>query len=195
MISVREYLEGMLKLMLRGEDADIPTLVLGGLRDRLSQFHKAQRAPWNQSPFWKLIGSLNRGRSEVKYIEGSHHTTGRHYGMGEASSVEEFWRKTLRPTLDRACRTAREHRLVHGGLHSLHAPPPQANLPEGYQETVRDIPLRLLGRAAALSDGRVADGNVDMDQFVEGAQFPCGPWSAFCLSSDCFYTGTRRLGG
>ena len=172
MISVRVYLEGMLKLMLRGEDADIPTLVLGGLRDRLSQFHRAQRAPWNQSPFWKLIASLEPGRSEVKYIEGSHHTTGRNFGMGEASTVEKFWRKSLRPTFDRACRTAREHRLVHGGLHSLHAPPPQASLPEGYQESVRTIPLRLLGRAAALSDGRVADGNVDMRQFVEGAQLP-----------------------
>ena len=172
MFAVREYLEGMLKLMLRGEDADIPTLTLGDLRHRLSQFYGAQRAPWNQSPFRKLIASLEPGRPEVKYIQGSHHTTGRNYGMGEASTVEEFWRKTLGPTLGRACRTEREHRLVHGGLHSLHAPPPQADLPEGYQETVRAIPLRLLGRAAALSDGRVADGNVDMDQFVEGAQLP-----------------------
>lgn len=172
MISVREYIEGMLKLMLRGEDADIPSMVLGGLRDRLSQFHNAQRAPWNQSPFRKLIASLDPGRAEIRYIEGSHHTTGRNYGMGEASSVEEFWRKSLKSTLDRACRTAREHRLVHGGLHSLHAPPPQADIPEGYQDAVRAIPLRLLGRAAALSDGRVADGNVDLDQFAEEAKLP-----------------------
>ena len=172
MISVREYAEGMLKLMLRGEDSSISSLSLGALRDRLSQFHQAQRAPWNQSPFKRLIAALEPGRPEVRYIEGSHHTTGRNYGMGEASSVEEFWRTDLRPCLDRACRSAREHRLVHGGLHALHAPPPQAHLPEGYQDTVRAIPLRVLGRAAALSNGRAADGNIDMSQFGDGAQVP-----------------------
>ena len=172
MISVREYVEGMLKLMLRGEDSDISSLSLGTLRDRLSHYHQAQRAPWNQSPFKKLVAVLDHGRSEVRYIEGSHHSTGRNYGMGEASSVEEFWRTTLRPSLDRACRTAREHRLVHGGLHSLHAPPPQAHLPEGYQDAVRAIPLRVLGKAAALSDGRAADGNIDMSQFTDAAQVP-----------------------
>lgn len=172
MISVREYVEGMLKLMLRGEDSNISSLTLGALRERLSQFHQAQRTPWNQFPFKRLIAALEPGRSEVMYIEGSHHTTGRNYGMGEAYSVEQFWQTTLRPCLDRACRSAREHRLVHGGLHSLHAPPPQAHLPEGYQDTVRAIPLRVLGRAAALSDGRAADGNFNMNQFGEGAHMP-----------------------
>ncbi len=172
MIAVREYAEGMLKLMLRGEDSDISKLVLGSLRDRLSQFYKAQRAPWNQAAFKKLVGALEPGQPEVKYIEGSHHTTGRYYAMGEATSVEEFWRKNLKPALDRACRTAREHRLVHGGLTALHGPPPVVTLPEGYQEKVRTIPLRVLGRAAALSDGRIADGTVDMDQFAEGSEVP-----------------------
>ena len=170
MIAVREYAEGMLKLMLRGEDSDIPKLVLGDLRERLSQFHKAQRPPWNQAAFKKLIGALDPKRREIQYINGSHHTTGRDYGMGEATSVEEFWRKCLQPALDRACRTAREHRLVYGGLSALHGPPPVVTLPEGYQEKVRTIPLRVLGRAAALSDGRVADGTVDMDQFAEGSE-------------------------
>lgn len=172
MIALREYAEGMLKLMLRGEDSDIPKLVLGSLRDRLSQFHKAQRAPWNQAAFKNLVGVLEPGRPEVKYIEGSHHTTGRNYGMGEATSVEEFWRKDLKPALDRAGRTAREHRLVHGGLSALHGPPPAVTLPEGYQDKVRAIPLRVLGRAAALSDGRAADGTVDMDQFAAGSEVP-----------------------
>ena len=158
--------------MLRGQDADVPSLVLGQLLERLNQYHKAQTAPWNQAAFKKLVRTLDPGRAEVKYIEGSHHTTGRNYGMGEATSVEEFWRKALKPALDRACRTAREHRLVHGGLSALHGPPPIVALPEGYQEKVRAIPLRALGRAAALSDGRVADGTIDLDQFGEGNEIP-----------------------
>ena len=170
--AVRTYVEGMLKLMLRGQDADIPSLVLGGLRERLDQYHKTQTAPWNQAAFKKLVATLDKGRFELRYLEGSHHTTGKNYGMGEATSVEEYWRKTLRPALDRACRTAREHRLVHGGSSALHGPPPVADLPEGYQEQVRAIPLRVLGRAAALTDGRVADGTLEMDSIAEGNEIP-----------------------
>ena len=170
--AVREYTEGMLKLMLRGQDADIMNLTLGQLRERLSQYYKAQRAPWNQTAFKKLIGKLDSGCSEIRYMEGSHHTTGRNYGIGEATSVEKFWREDLKPALDRACRTAREHQLVHGGSSALHGPPPTAVLPEGYQAKVRAIPLRVLGRAAACSNGRVADGTVEMDQFEAGHDIP-----------------------
>ena len=172
LIAVRKYTEGMLKLMLRGQDADILQLVIGSLRERLNQYHTAQKAPWNQAAFKKLVAKLEPGRPEVRYIEGSHHTTGRNYGMGEATSVEEFWRKELKPTLDRACRTAREHRLVHGGLSALYGGPPSVVLPEGYQERVRSIQLRVIGRAAALTDGRIADGAVDMDQFAAGNEIP-----------------------
>jgi len=38
-------------------------------------------------------------------------------------------------------------------------------LPEGYKAKVQTIPLRVLGRAAALSDGRAADGRFDLDEF------------------------------
>jgi SOS-response transcriptional repressor LexA len=51
-------------------------------------------------------------------------------------------------------------------LKALHASPPTAVLPEGYQTNVQNIPLRVLGRAAALSDGRVADGRFDLDEFA-----------------------------
>jgi SOS-response transcriptional repressor LexA len=42
-------------------------------------------------------------------------------------------------------------------------------LPEGYQAKVRTIPLEVLGRAAALSDGRVADGRFDLNEFASTA--------------------------
>lgn len=172
MAAVREYTEGMLKMMLRGEDADIPTLVLGSLRQRLREYRDAQRAPWNQPAFEKLVGKLDTGQPALRYIEGAHHTTGRNYGMGEATTVEEFWRKDLKPALDRACRTAREHRLVHGGLSALHGPPPAVALPEGYQNKVRTMGFRVWGRAAALSDGRVADGTIGMNQFAADSEIP-----------------------
>ena len=169
MKSVRIYVEGVLKLMLRGQDADIPSLVIGQLRDRIWGYHQAQRPPWNQNPFKKLVATLDKGRPGVKFIEGSHHTTGKSYGMGEAGTVEEFWRTDLRPAIERGYRTVREHRLVHGGSSALYGSRPIAHLPEGYQQRVRDIPLRILGRAAALSDGLIADGKVDIDHFSAGS--------------------------
>ena len=165
---VREFVEGMLKQLLRGQDADIVTLPVGGLRDRVKNAHDAGRAPWNQPAFKKLVKALDRGRSEVQYLEGSHHTTGRNYGMNEARVVEKFWSKTLKPALERAFRTAREHRLLHRGLSALYGGPAVATLPKGYREQVQAIRLEVIGCASALTDGRVADGMVRMDPFDEG---------------------------
>lgn len=54
-------------------------------------------------------------------------------------------------------------------MKALHASPPTVALPEGYKAKVQTIPLRVLGRASALSDGRVADGIFDLDEFVVSA--------------------------
>jgi hypothetical protein len=51
-------------------------------------------------------------------------------------------------------------------LKALHAEPIGVTLPEGYSAKVRNIPLQVLGRAAALSDGRVADGRLDLTAFA-----------------------------
>jgi hypothetical protein len=164
--AVRVHVEGMLKLMLRGEDAGVHKLTLGRLRDLLRQLSSNSREPWDRPVFKALVGLLAAGRSEIKYLEGSHHTTGSNFGTGEATDVEKYWRKELAPILDRAYRTARDHRLLHGGLKALHAAAPSASLPRGYSTKVRTIPLKVLGRAAALSDGKVADGALDVTEFA-----------------------------
>jgi hypothetical protein len=101
-------------------------------------------------------------------LEGSHHTTGHQFGLQEGSIAEVFVRKNLYPALQRAYRSGREHRLLHGGMSALHAPPPSATLPEGYKTKVRSIPLTILGRAAALTNSRAADGSVDMIELQNG---------------------------
>jgi hypothetical protein len=169
LIQVRIYIEGLLKLMLRGEDAGVPSYVLGKLREIISQMHAAKKAPWDRPVFDSLVTLLAKTRTEIKYIEGAHHSTGTSYGKGEATTVELFWRKTLRPVLERSFRTAREHRLLHGGMKALYAVPSTATPPEGYQAKVRAIPLKVLGRAAALTNGRAADGEVEMNEFAASA--------------------------
>jgi hypothetical protein len=167
MAAVRVFVEGMLKLMLRAEDVDVGESAIGSCRDKISQLHKGDLEPWNRSVFGALVGALGKGVPEIKYIEIAHHASGAHLGMTEAIDVEKYWRKTLRPTLERAFRIARDYRALHGGLTALHAMPPTVVLPEGYKAIVRAIQLPLVGTAAALSNGRAADGCVNLA--IEGA--------------------------
>jgi hypothetical protein len=158
---VREFVEGMLKLMLRGIDPSIPTAVMGFCREKISEFHGQGIEPWNRPAFKNLVAALAKARKEVKWMEDSHHS-GIVLSMNEASDVEKHWRETLRPGLERCFRIIRDHRALHGGLAALHAFPPSVALPEGHKAKVRQFKLPLLGTAAALSDGRVADGCMDL---------------------------------
>lgn len=163
MIAVRIYVEGMLKLMLRGEDSGLLAFVIGDLREKLRQLHDADIAPWNRPELKTLVGALGKSVPPMKYMEIAHHASGLHLGMSEAVDVEKHWRQKLRPALERGFRLTRTHHFLHGGLKALHAALPSVALPEGYQAKVRDISLTVLGRAAALTDGRAADGRVDMN--------------------------------
>ena len=159
--AVREFTEGMLRLMLRGIDPSIPTAVLGDCRERISELHGRGIEPWNRPAFSNLVAALTKGRKEIRWMEEAHHSAVV-FSMSDASDVEKHWKKTLRPALERGFRIVRDHRALHGGLTALHAFPPSVTLPEGYRAKVREFKIPLLGRAAALSDGRVADGCVDL---------------------------------
>jgi len=49
---VREFAEGMLRLMLRGIDPSIPTAVLGSCREKISELHDKAIEPWNRPVRW-----------------------------------------------------------------------------------------------------------------------------------------------
>jgi hypothetical protein len=165
--AVRVYIEGLLRLMLRGEDANVMSVasgfVLGDSRVKIERLNNKGIAPWDRSEFSKLVKVLAKDLVQIKYMEIAHHSSGSFLGMAEDEDVKKHWLKEIRPALDRAFRLAREHHLLHGGLKALHAPFPTATLPEGYRAIVRKIPLNVLGHAAALSDGRVADGRFDLE--------------------------------
>jgi hypothetical protein len=162
MAAVRLYVEGMLKLMLRGEDENVPTFVLGASREKLTVLHNAKHEPWARKAFESLAQALGKNVKEIKFIEKAHHSDGAHLGMAEATDVHAYWTKPLRPALERAFRIVREHRSLHGGLTALHAMPPTVSLPDGHRAAVGGVKLPLVGNAAALSDGRAADGCVEL---------------------------------
>lgn len=162
MAAVRVYVEGMLKLMLRGEDVNVSTFVVGDSREKLANLHKAKHEPWARRAFEVLAQALGKSVKEIKFIEKAHHSDGVHLGMAEAMDVQAYWTKPLRPALEKAFRIVREHRALHGGLTALHALPPTILLPEGHKAVIGAIQLPLVGAASALSDGKAADGCVHL---------------------------------
>jgi energy-coupling factor transporter ATP-binding protein EcfA2 len=180
MAAVRVYVEGMLKLMLRGEDVNVPTFVLGASREKMATLNKAKLEPWARNTFEALAKALGKNVKEIAFIEKAHHSDGAHMGMGEATDVQAYWTKQLQPSLEKAFRMVREHRALHGGLTALHALPPTVSLPEGHKAAVGAIELPLVGSAAALSDGKAADGCVNLT--IDGkAQ------ETFALKSNAIY--------
>jgi len=163
LIAARIYVEGILKLLLRGEDPGVSSFVIGASRTKIEKMLKAGDAPYNKEGFKSLLGHLNKSLSPIKYIEMAHHTTGSHLGMSEANEFECHWRKKLSPALEKGFRLKMEHQVLHGGLAALHSSPPELALPEGYQEKIKTLPLTIFGKAAALTEGRSADGRLAMD--------------------------------
>jgi AAA domain len=169
MIAVRIYVEGLLRLMLRGEDSAVSTFVVGDSRNKIEHLNRTGVAPWNRSEFANLAKAIGKNVTAIKHIEIAHHASGAHLGMAEAIDVETYWRKTLKLQLDSCIRLARDYFIMHGGLTALRLPPSSITLPEGHKAKVAQIPLRILGKAAALSGGRTADGCIDMEMLAEGA--------------------------
>jgi hypothetical protein len=165
--AARIYIEGMLKLMLRGENIPQSTFVLGNCREKLRVLNEANGgvAPWNRTEFRKLVSQLDNTHSCIKHFEIAHHADGVHLGMAEATDAQKHLEGKLLPSLHNGFRLIRTHQLLHGGLKALHISSSSATLPEGYRGSVRNIPLRILGRAAALSDGQIADGRFDLNEY------------------------------
>jgi len=166
---VRVYLEGSLRLMLRGEDVAISALgrgfVLGQSREKLRQLNESGLPPWDRTQFKTLLSLLNKEAAPIKHMEMSHHADLAVLGMPEAEDVWKHWQK-LSSSLEHCFRLGRQHYQLHGGLTALHASPPTISLPEGYKEAVKKLPLSIVGKAAALSGGRVADGCVDFNKYA-----------------------------
>jgi hypothetical protein len=169
MNATRIYLEGLLRLMLRGEDAKVSSFVVGDCREKITHLNNSHKSPWDRPEFKRLALNLGKQLTAIRYIETSHHASANNLGMAEAIAVEEHWRTKLQPALDAGFRLARDYLIMHGGLTALRAPTPVITLPEGHKAKVAQIPLQVLGKAAALSDGRSADGCIDLDVYAATA--------------------------
>jgi hypothetical protein len=186
---VREYIEGLLKMMLRGESilGSSPQhgLTIGTAREKIRQLNANKVAPWNRKEFLDLAECLVLQKPAVKFMEMSHHSGGRALTKDEATDVRSYWTEIIEPKLLNAFRIAREYYHLHGKLTALHEPVPTIAFPDGHSNVLRKLPLNVLGRAAALTNGRIADGHLEVEHFEEGDIEQCvfGKHSAFRLTA------------
>jgi energy-coupling factor transporter ATP-binding protein EcfA2 len=169
--AARVQVETVLQIMLRGEEAGVAIVgegfVIGKCRDKLEWLHNKGTPPWDKHSIAVLAKALQKGLSPIKHMEMSHHASGARLGMAEATDVHSHLRSKLLPALIEGFRTQREHFRLHGGLNKLHVSAEILPLPDGHSEEVRKIPFQVFGRAAALTDGKFADGLIDMAEYDE----------------------------
>lgn len=167
--AVRVQIETILRIMLRGQEANVNAVatgfVLGDSRAKLEWLHVKKRSPWDQPATNELTKVLNKDQSAIKYLEMSHHAGIGNLGMAEAIDVHVYLKGKLSPALNKVFKAQREHFRLHSGMTQLHASATVLPWPEGFNNDVRDIPLRVLGKAAALTNGRHADGCIDVDDY------------------------------
>lgn len=186
---VRRYVEGLLRLMLRDEAHNVTAVyhgyVVGQCREKLEHLSAKDFAPWSRPDFQKLVSALDKNHPAIKSMELSHHSGASNLGMAEATDVEAHWRGKIRPNLENGFRLAREFYSIHGRSTVLAAVEPTALLPDGYSAVVKTIPLQILGKAAALSDGKAADGMVAFDEFEAAShkKITLGRHSAFRIAA------------
>lgn len=173
MSAARVQVETVLQIMLRGEEAGVAVVgdgfVIGKCRDKLEWLHGRGKPPWEKYSIQNLVKHLQKDLPAIKHLEMSHHASGVHLGMAEATDVRSHLRSKLLPALVEGFRTQREHFRLHGGLTQLYVSAEVLPLPEGYKAEVRKIPFRVLGRAAALTNGRMADGRLDIAEYDEAS--------------------------
>lgn len=167
MAKARVYIEAMLKLMLRDEIPKPEDYAMGTCRVHIDRLQSKGISPWNRPDMLDLVKGLDSSKhQQIKHIEIAHHSSSVHLGMAEATAAKTHLSKVL-PLLETCFRIIRTTRALHGGQKALHKASPVVKLPEGYKTAVKGLPLQVWGRAAALSDGKAADGVVDISEYSE----------------------------
>jgi hypothetical protein len=159
---VRIEVETRLRLMLRGEGADVAHLIWSLLRERIDSLHAHGVPPYDRPIIKKLLGQLSPSLKEVKLINWPHHFRDEDVGYAQAVEVERFWRKTLSPLLLQSFQTQRDYVAMHGESSFQLSPRDSTPLPPGHEDILRAVPFQVRGRAAAVTDGRVADGRLSL---------------------------------
>jgi hypothetical protein len=182
---VRVYCEDLLKIMLRPESHKILGDTLGRLRGLLVQLRKDHVAPYNRRPFGDLIKLLDEKKQPmVKIIHDSHHVYDGTVGLAEAKDVRNFWNNKLQKAIVNTYRLLADFEAYGGAPYLFAWQDNVAVFPNGHQDKIHALGFKTTGVvAAALSDGRVGDGQISLDALPETVSVTLGNHSAYRLNT------------
>ena len=165
---VRIYCEDLLRIMLRPESYEISGDTLGKLCQLLAKLHADHIDPFNRSVFQSLLKLLNEKTApEIKIINASHHTYDGSIGFAQAEDVQKYWQGKLQAAFINAFRLAADFD-AYGGVSRLFAWRDNVvKFPGGHTDKIKALIFASTGvAAAATSDGRVGDGQIEIEEWA-----------------------------
>lgn len=152
---LRIHVEGMLTIMLHGIGIKPTDTTVGGL---LNQFKGNDNAPpFNYQSVRSMVDELEKRRSEFREpLNKAHHDEDRRTLDGrDAENVKKNWDE-FRDFLVEAFQAVRRFEAAHPLYVQQRDIPPTVPLPTDFKEILDRVRLKIAGRVAAFTGGRVA---------------------------------------
>jgi len=180
---VRIYCEDLLKIILRPESYEISGKTLGKLCRHLSKLRADHVDPFNRSVFEKLLKSLD-DNTVKSIINECHHTYDGTIGFAQAEDVREYWKNKLHSAFINAFRLAADFD-AYGGVSRLFTWQDNVvKFPDGHSEKIKALDFTSTGvAAAATSDGRVGDGQIEIEEWPNVKPITLFNHSAYILNA------------
>lgn len=150
----REYVEGVMKLMLRGQGIEPTDKTVGGLTREFDG--RKALPPFNFPHIRRFIDDLNNEKHFRDLLNKSHHHEDRKtLDEKDAKDVKATW-DALKEPLNEA-----HHELQIFESIGLHLPdelssPTTATLPAGFESEIKSLVIPIQGRVAAATNGQIA---------------------------------------
>lgn len=182
---VRGYCEDLLRIMLRPESYEISGDTLGKLCTLLTNLHDNHVDPFNRKVFQKLIRLLNEKTvPQIKIINAAIHGFDETIGFAQAEEVRKYWKDKLQLAFSNAFRLAADFD-AYGGASRLFAW--RDNIiafPTGHTDKIKELAFASTGvAAAAISDGRVGDGQITIEEWSDTESVSLFNHSAYRLNA------------
>ncbi len=166
--SLRVYVETALRYLLGGEGEQIDSGVWGDLSMKMKELNDAGRVPYDRRPFRDLANKLLSDVSRVAKVQDSHH---RHsQGMPDAIDIHRnLWRE-IKWSMRQCFHIMTEYRVFRGDPNAFATNDNFVTSPSDQKEVLKNIRLVDTGiTAAATTDGRVGDGELELRQVANEA--------------------------
>jgi energy-coupling factor transporter ATP-binding protein EcfA2 len=181
---MRIYVETILQIILHGEAPNVGNMLLSDLRGLLEGRKQKGIPPFNRPEFEKLINHTHKAKEHIKLIQETHHSDNGDIGYQQAKDIKGWWDKIFEKIIHDAFAIYREYRLINGEPRSLFAESTSVKIFEGHKNVLTNINIKVVGKVAALTDGRHCDGCFHIEENTEPEQVSFFNHSAYQLTSN-----------